>query len=104
VLNWAVRSAASDDTLMSFLAGTVRPEHAIVRFEPALDRAAALARGFDLLQWQNRYWILTNRGRKMLDDVDANYEVLADEKALLAQLPGPLSQAAVHRLLAREAG
>jgi hypothetical protein len=88
---------------MSFLVGAVRPEHAIVRFEPALDRAAALARGFDLLQWQNRYWMLTNRGRKTLEDLDADDEVLADEKALLAQLPGPLSQAAVQRLLAREA-
>jgi hypothetical protein len=102
VLSWAVRSAESADTLASFLAGTVRPDQAVVRFEPALDRAAAVARGFGLLRWKGRYWTLTSLGRQALREVDDRRATLTSEKALLARLPSPLSQAAVQRLLARD--
>lgn len=101
VLNWAVRSSESAESLAAFLDGKVRPEEAIVRFEPALDRAVALARGFELLAWNDRYWVLTERGRDLLHKVDGQAETLLMEKALLKQLPGPLTQAAVKKLLGR---
>jgi hypothetical protein len=101
VLNWAVRSAESAERLVSFLGGNVRPEEAIVRFEPALDRAVALARGFELLVWSDRYWTLTEQAREFLKRVDAEKETLRAEKDLLKRLPGPLPQAAVQRLLGR---
>jgi hypothetical protein len=101
VLNWAVRSTESAESLAAFLEGKVRPEEAIVRFEPALDRAVALARGFELLAWNDRYWVLTESGRNLLKKVDGQPETLHVEKGLLKQLPSPLSQAAVKKLLGR---
>lgn len=101
VLNWAVRSAESGESLASFLAGDLRPEEAVVRFEPALDRAVALANGFELLAWTNRYWALTDRGKGLLTEIDEDGDILRTEKDLLASLPSPLSQAAVRRLLGR---
>lgn len=102
VLNWAVRSTDRSRILSDFLCGKVRPEEAVVRFEPALDRAVALARGFELLTWQQRYWEIGERGEQVLTAVDQEDEVLKAEKGALASLPQPLSQAAVQRLLRRE--
>jgi len=99
VLNWAVRSAASAEALAKFLSGTVRPDQAVVRFEPALDRAVALAHGFKLLQWKGKYWEITEGGRATLEALRSEPDALADEKVLLSQMPGALSQAAVSRLL-----
>ncbi len=88
--------------LADFLDGQVRPEEAIVRFEPALDRAIALARGFQLLAWEGRYWKLSERGLRTLSQIDADEQTLQAEKSALASLPRQLSQAAVERLLRRK--
>jgi len=103
VLNWAVRSAESAERLGEFLAGQIRPEQAVVRFEPALDRAVALAHGFGLLTWtKKRYWALGEGTSELLTAIDEDKQVFAAEKALLSALPSQLSQAAVRRLLGRE--
>ena len=103
VLNWAVRSTESAERLGEFLAGKIRPEQAIVRFEPALDRTVALAHGFGLLEWKKgRYWALGARANELLATIDADEQIFTVEKALLSSLPSQLSQAAVRRLLGRE--
>jgi hypothetical protein len=101
VLNWALRSSEGHGALKGFIEGSVRPDQAVVRFEPALDRAVALARGFGLLDWHGRYWSLTERGRGTLKLLGEEEGTLRAEKEALASLPGPLSQAAVERLLGR---
>lgn len=100
VLNWGIRSPSGAETLADFLAGEVAPERAIVRFDPALDRAAALARGFGLIDWKTKYWVLTSAGEAVAADVDAA-DLLSQERSLLSTLPKPLTQAAVGRLLKR---
>jgi hypothetical protein len=102
VLNWAVRSSESAESLAAYLAGAIPPEHAVVRYDPALDRAASLARGIGLIVWKGRYWTLTPEGRQLLEAVRDDGEVLAREKELLRVLPKPLTQAAVAKLLRRE--
>jgi hypothetical protein len=101
VLNWATRSFASAERLAAFMAGDTEPERAIVRFEPALDRATALARGLGLLNWDERYWVLNAAGQTLLEAVWADDELLVHEKSLLTSLPNPLTQAQVGRLLSR---
>ena len=59
VLNWAVRSSDSAESLALFLSGLIPPEQAVVRYDPALDRATGLAHGFGLIVWISRYWALT---------------------------------------------
>lgn len=102
VLNWAVRSAESTESLVAYLDGLIPPERAVVRHDPALDRAAGLARGLGLIAWKGRYWTLTPSGRELLETVREDNELLAREKALLAVLPNPLTQTAVAALLRRE--
>ena len=101
VLNWAIRSADNAEALDAFLSGRLRPEDAVVRFEPALERAVALARGFGLLSWGDRYWSLTSRGEDLLERIDNDDDALQVEKMTLQGLGSPLTQAAVRRLLAR---
>lgn len=100
VLNWAVRSAVAADTLLGYLAGDIPPEQAIVRFDPALDRAVALARGLAFIAWDKRSWALTAAGRAATLQLD-EAGVLRREQSLLAELPKPLTQTAVLRLLQR---
>jgi hypothetical protein len=103
VLNWAVRSTESTERLGEFLAGKIRPEQAVVRFEPALDRTVALAHGFRLLTWRKkRYWALGEGASELLTAIDEDEQIFTVEKALLSSLPSQLSQAAVRRLLGRE--
>jgi hypothetical protein len=101
ILNWAVRSTSSAKLLGEYLAGEIPPDRAIVRMEPALDRAAALARGFGLAAWKGRYWTLTHNGRKLLETLRADESLLAREKGLLGGLSKPLTQTAVAALRLR---
>jgi len=102
VLNWAVRSAESAESLAAFLDGRIPPERAVIRHDPALDRATGLARGFGLIVWKDRYWSLTPAGRELLEAIREDDDLLAGEKGLLGVLPKPLTQAAVASLLRRE--
>jgi hypothetical protein len=101
VLNWAIRSAAGTESLARYLAGDIAPEQAIVRFDPALDRAVALARGLALVNWTTKYWTLTAVGLQTAAELD-EADLLNNERSLLATLPKALTQAAVARLLQRE--
>jgi hypothetical protein len=101
VLNWAVRSAGSAELLGEYLAGRMPPDRAIVRMEPALDRAVALAHGLGLLVWKGKYWSLTVEGLELLENLRADELLLVREKELLGVLPRPLTQAAVGGLLQR---
>lgn len=102
VLNWAVRSSDSAATLSAYLAGDLGPSDAVVRFEPALERAVAMARGFGFLRWETRYWVLTPTGRGVAERVQRHESLLQRERTLLATLPRPLTQTAVGALLQRE--
>jgi hypothetical protein len=102
VLSWALRSRDGPSTLKRFLEGRLRPEEAVVRFEPALDRAIALAEGFGLLvRSDDRYWSVSKRGADLLQRIDDTPDVLVAERAVLDGLSGKLSQAAVARMLRR---
>lgn len=101
VLNWAVRSSDSAERLASFLAGDLRPEEAVVRFEPALNRALALARGLELLGWEGRYWTLREPAREILAAIDGDDDLMSEQKALLGGLDRLLTQKAVTELFGR---
>lgn len=102
VLSWAVRSSDSAESLAAFLNGLIPPERAVVRHDPALERATGIAHGFGLIEWKTRYWQLSPAGRELLNAVEADDGLLAREKGLLDVLPKPLTQAAVETLLRRE--
>lgn len=101
VLSWALRTSDGPETLSRFLAGQLRPEEAVVRFEPALDRGVAWAEAFELLGRQGRYWSITGKGEVLLAAIDGEPEVLSSERSVLSGLKGKLTQSAVERMLRR---
>jgi hypothetical protein len=102
VLGWAVRTSESAESLAGFLNGLIPAERAVVRHDPALDRATGYARGFGLIDWKTRYWVLQQAGRDLLDAITTDDALLVREKQLLAALPKRLTQTAVEGLLRRE--
>lgn len=102
VLSWAVRSSESAESLAAFLNGEIPPERAVVRYDPALDRATALGHGLGLIEWKGRYWTPTQAGTELLTAISEDDELLTHEKQLLDVLPKPLTQTAVAALVRRE--
>lgn len=102
VLNWALRSSDGVAQLTRFLAGDLGREEPVVRYEPALDRAVALAGGLGLLVFEKKLWRLTDRGRALLDEIGKDSRLFNAERELLSVIGKPLPQAAVSRLLKRE--
>src|SRR2546421_1674062 len=70
VLNWALRSSGGVKQLARFLAGDLEREDPVVRYEPALDRAVALAGGLGLLVFEKKLWRLTDKGRSLLEELN----------------------------------
>jgi hypothetical protein len=104
VLSWALRSAEGAVALDRFLGGKLRPQEAVVRFEPALDRAIALAHGLGLLSRSGgRYWALEEKGLGLLARVESDESILARERETLAALNVKLTQQVVAKMLRREA-
>lgn len=101
VLNWALRSTTGAQQLNSFLGGKIDANSAIVRFDPSLDRAVALAHGLGYLSWDRPAWKLSPSGQELARELDDS-DILERERGLLAGLPKPLTQSAVDRLLKRE--
>ena len=100
VLNWAIRDARGREAFLSFWRGEVEPDESLVRYEPALNRAIDLAVGVRLLIWNDaKRLVLTEQGRQLLVGIDADADLLADEKMFLAALASPISQVAIETLL-----
>ena len=101
VLNWVLRTSDASDTLESLLTGDIPIDRAIVRYEPALDRAISLATGLEFLRFNNKSWRLTETATAVLDAVDADDDLFTREKRLLETLSAPVTQAAIARLFRR---
>jgi hypothetical protein len=102
VLNWAIRDSSGRATFLMLLEGEIDPDDAIVRFEPALNRALDLALGQKLVYWtEARRLALTERGADLAAAIEADGEVLNEEREFLAEIPRPVSQAMVQQFLSR---
>lgn len=102
LLNWGIRSSASVEDWERFLGGRIDREQATIRYEPALDRAIALATALGLLNFDEKLWHLTTDGLELLQEVDRDDRLFIREKELLSRMRSTLSQAAVNRLLSRQ--
>lgn len=102
VLNWAMRDERSQHVFLAFLSGEATPDEAVVRYEPALNRALDLALGQKLVAWTDaKRLTLTEKGRDLLTSIDAQDDLLSEQKAFLERIASPVSQALVQRLLRR---
>ena len=101
VLNWASRSTANEHAFERLKNGESRPEDAVVRYDPSLDRAIDFALFARLLERHGGDVLaLSARGLNVLEALRA-HNILSREKAFLSRV-APVSERLVDSLLARK--
>lgn len=99
VLSWAIRDARHAELFAALQADRDIPDRPVVRFEPALDRAADLAIGLGLLELKaSRVIRLTEKGHRVVAQLQAS-DVFGVEQARLRRIPGKVTQTQVERIL-----
>jgi len=100
VLNWAVRTAKSRDAFIKILSHDRRLDDPVVRFEPSLNRALALALAENLLLREPNGTIrLTEKGSKITEEIMRVSTCLVGEKEFLSRITRKVTQRQVDDLL-----
>ena len=80
--------------------GEADPAALLIRYDPAVTRAANLAVGLDLLSWQNRSRLgLTTKGEAMLEAILADGDAFVEERSFLSDLGGKIPMSSISRML-----
>jgi hypothetical protein len=103
VLNWALRTPEARSTFKRVLAGRLRPDEAIVRFDPVVERALQFAEGEKLVTVSGELVVLTQKGEIFVKSLMRNEDCMLTEKEFLGSLGGKLTQKQVEAFLAWEA-
>jgi hypothetical protein len=100
-LNWASRSPANQEVFERLRNGLGRPDDAVVRYDPVLDRAIDLALFGKLIERRGNGDVfgLSQRGLHLLDDPQRR-DVFSSERAFLQRV-APVTQVLVDSLLVR---
>jgi hypothetical protein len=100
VLNWAIRHPASRQTLLDVLGGRALPDRAIVRFDPALNRALDLAKGEKLVeQVSGDRFQITAKGQQLAEEAMSDPECLTSEKWFMSEVASQVTEVTINRLL-----
>jgi hypothetical protein len=104
LINWALTASKTRAQLNVWLAGTRPMDTATARLDPALEVTLSIARAAGLVTVTGSQKIaLTDLGKQLVAELDANDNVLGVEKAYLASL-GQLTEAGLTRKLGAIAG
>jgi hypothetical protein len=83
--------------------GVLRPADLVVRVEPWLNRAIALAKGYGLVEFEGgRGAKLTDRGLDLLKEIEAATTVLLEEKAFLDAVGGLATEGRIEKIMRME--
>ena len=82
--------------------GALRPDEAIVRFDPVVDRALQFAAGESLVTMLGDMVFLTNKGEQFVKRINKDKQCLTEEKSFLAAIGKKLTQVQVDAFLALE--
>jgi hypothetical protein len=85
------------------IAGNLRPDEAIVRFDPVVDRALQFASGELLVITSGEMVFLTGKGEQFVKLLMKQKECMVVEKKFLASLGRKLTQVQVDAFLTLEA-
>lgn len=100
VLNWAMRTPQSRQLFLDVLEGAVRPDAAIVRFDPSLNRAIDVASGEKLLQrLSNKTFQITATGIALTEEVLADDTLMRTEKWFLGEVGHRATEKWIEKLL-----
>lgn len=99
VLNWAIRIKESRDAFLKLLGGAGDPDTAIVRFEPALNRAIDLARGERLVLRESGDRVqLTPLGVLFINEIEKSDDCLVEERNFLRRV-GKIGENRINNFL-----
>ena len=97
---WAAIFEESRADFLSAFRGEADPAALLIRYDPAVTRAINLAVGLDLLIWQGGSRLcLTGAGEEMLAKILKAENVLADERAFLAELGASIPMNRIDKML-----
>lgn len=100
VLSWAVRTADTQESFSRTLSSSIEPSSIIVRIEPLLNTAIALAEAENLLTIEGGTRVqLTMKGTSLADDLWGTGSLLSDEKAFIAKVGKRLTEDMVSTIL-----
>ena len=104
VLSWGLRTDESREQLRAASDGKLSPDALIVRFEPFLSLAIdfALAEGVVARDGGDRV-VLTAAGNSFADEIEANSEVLAQEKEFMGLIKQKITEVMVKQMFGWEA-
>ncbi|MUZ65496.1 hypothetical protein [Agrobacterium vitis] len=103
IMNDAARSSNDADLLGDILIGAADSSRWRIKVEPALGRALDLMVGESLLHWttvSNRVGVeLSATGRSLVEEIDGDEEIMAQEKQRIRALSAKLTEARVTEFL-----
>jgi hypothetical protein len=102
VLNWAIRTPEARTTFLRVIAGDMRPDEAIVRFDPVVERALQFAVGEVLVSLSGEYVLLTEKGQEFVKRLTKQKDCMIAEKQFLSSVGRKLTQVQVESFLAAE--
>ncbi len=99
VLNWALRTPEARATFAQIIGGNIRPDEAIVRFDPVVDRALQFAEGEKLVTASGDLILMTRKGEDFVRKLIRNTDCMVAEKEFLSSLGRKLTQVRVDAFL-----
>jgi hypothetical protein len=103
VLNWAIRTAESRAIFLRVLSGELKPDEAIVRFDPVVERALDFAAGESLVSISGDHVLLTDKGVDFVKRLSREKDCMKLEKQFLSAVGRKLTQVQVESFLTWEA-
>ena len=103
VLNWAIRTPEARTTFLRVIAGDLRPDEAIVRFDPVVERALQFAIGEAVVFVSGDVVFLTDKGQEFVKRLMKQKDCMIAEKQFLSAVGRKLTQLQVESFLATEA-
>ncbi len=102
VLSWAIRTSESRNIFLNVISGILRPDDAIVRFDPVVDRALHFAYGEGLVTVSGDMVFLTDAGEQFAREVLESKETMIQQKEFLKSIGRKLTQTQVEAFLRPE--
>ena len=97
--SWAMRTSENHDVLLNALSGIRQPDLPVGRFDPTVNLALDVAVGERLLVRDADKFVMTQRGKRLLEQIKQDDSVLRTEKQFLGRIKGRLTQKDTDLLL-----
>ena len=97
---WAAIFEESRDRFLRAFNGESNPAALLIRYDPAITRAADLAVGLDILAWENGKRLApTATGEEVLAEILGKDDLMADERGFLSQLGSSIPMNRIDKML-----